>query len=360
MKFDFRLPPPFSTLLSRYTPRTRVVFATFVREVFLRSKRIFVATWREGKNFGDDYLALTLTKYLKKTFPGTEIVQTDLHLNNHVLTRRDTLIIGGGGLWGSSGTGSLESRLYSAWMNTPSKLIIANIGIESFNSSSLGQLTKLCNKAELFSLRDETSLLTVKEALGESKAFWGVDNSYLDPIQIKREPLKGFIGVNLCGPEQENYRKNYSMQLIIETISKLAKLGYEIRALVMTYDGPLTDYKYCRQIDPNCSSRFSAAPYRTCEIFIGMHFHSIVMALQNSVPVIAINYSDKVKRIMQEYDLGTYCLEPDDPMLFDKLISLIRTMDRKDVTRRIHEGNDRAKERLAHFENKLISIIECN
>ena len=323
-----------------------------------KKKRIFVATWREGKNFGDDYLSLALTGYLKCKFPDAKIVQTNLHLDNYNPTINDILIIGGGGLWGPNGSGRLESRLYSAWMNVQSKLIIANIGIESFDSSSVEQLTGLCNKAELFSLRDKTSWLIVKKVLGENKAFWAADNSYLNPIQIKREPIKGCIGVNLCGSEQEDYRKSYSIDSIIKSISKLSKLGYNIRAVVFTYEGPLSDYKYCKQIDPTCSRYFSIAPYRNCELFIGMHFHSIILALQNCVPVIAINYSDKVKRVMQEYGLGAYCLEPEDSELFDKMLSLIRTMDKGDIISRIRERNESARQRLIPFENKLQLIVE--
>lgn len=322
------------------------------------NKKIFIATWREGKNFGDDYLSLSLKKFLKEKFSHSSIIETNLRLDNYSLTKKDILIIGGGGLWGPSGTGKLENRFYLKWMNTKAQLIIANIGIESFDPSSGDQLIDLCNKTALFSLRDETSWLIVKKVIGEGKAFWAADNSYLNPIQIKRKPISRCIGVNLCGPEQENYRKNYSIDSIIRAISKLSRLGYSIRATVLTYEGSLSDYRYCKQIDPTCPRYFSIVPYRDCDLFIGMHFHSIVLALQNCVPVISINYSDKVKRIMDEYGLGAYCLEPADPELFDKMLSRINTMDKSDILNRIREGNENARQRLIPFKNKMQLIVE--
>ena len=84
-----------------------------------------------------------------------------------------------------------------------------------------------------------------------------------------------------------------------------------------------------------------------------MHFHSVILALQNEVPVIAINYSDKVKRLMQEYGLAEYCLEPEEPDLSDKIISLMHDMDRSDIANRIREGNEKAQQRLVRFEKEL-------
>jgi polysaccharide pyruvyl transferase WcaK-like protein/ubiquinone/menaquinone biosynthesis C-methylase UbiE len=323
-------------------------------------KRLFIACWREGKNFGDDYLSLSLKTYLTSAYPTLKIIETNLHLDNYVLTQKDILIIGGGGLWGPSGSGHLSDKLYSIWINTKAKLIIANIGIESFDPSSAKMLTALCSKAELFSLRDKKSWLIVKETIGEGKAFLAADNTYLGSIQIKREPVKGHISVNLCGPEQENFRKDFPISSIIKSINELSKRGFIIKAVPFTYKGTLSDYKYCKEIDPNCPECFSTEPYSDCELFIGMHFHSIILALQNNIPVFAINYSDKVKRLMQEYGLNEYCVEPDDPDMFNKMLSFAGTIDKNDILNKIRKGNENAKERLVPFKSRLQEIIDGN
>jgi hypothetical protein len=318
-----------------------------------RRRRVFIATWMEGKNFGDDYLSSSLTDYMASICPGVKIVRANLHLDDFHLTPEDVLLIGGGGLWGPNGSGRLEERLYRAWMRAPGPLIVANIGIESFDSSSASQLTELSDKASLFSVRDETSWRIAADVLGEGKVLWGADNTYLHPIRVQREPVAGRLGVNLCGPEMENYRRRYPIQTIIESIRRLSACGYTVQATVFTYAGPLSDHKHCLQVDPDCPPCSSIAPYRHCELFIGMHFHSVVLALQNDVPVIAISYSDKVQRIMQEYDLGAYCLQPEDPDLFPRMFSLIRTMDKAEVIQRIRQGNERARRRLIPFARQL-------
>lgn len=53
-----------------------------------------------------------------------------------------------------------------------------------------------------------------------------------------------------------------------------------------------------------------------------MRFHSVLISLQNSIPVIVINYSDKVCRLMCEYNLDMYCLNPYKVSL-SKLLNMI-------------------------------------
>ncbi len=320
-------------------------------------RAVFVATWREGKNFGDDYLGSALCGYLKNKLPNARIISTNLMAKGHRLSKDDVLIIGGGGLWGPCGRGALSTTLYESWMNTEAKLIIANIGVESYDPASSGQLIELSNKALLFSVRDYKSWSITRQVLGENQVLWAADNTYLNPLRIKRRPRKHCIGVNICGPEQENHSRLYPVEAIVSGVSKLSDLGYSLKGAVFTYQNALSDYKYCRQIDSNCRDSFSVAPYRDCEIFIGMHFHSVVLALQNKIPVIAISYSDKVQRLMTEYGLQQYCLAPEDSELPEKLALLIKTLDKKEVLQKIHEGNERVRQRLKIFESQLLEVM---
>ena len=141
----------------------------------------------------------------------------------------------------------------------------------------------------------------------------------------------------------------------------LSDLGYHLRGAVFTYQNALSDYKYCKLIDPTCEDGFSIEPYRTCELFIGMHFHSIVLALQNHIPVIAISYSDKVRRLMEEYQLEAYCIQPEDAELPHRLVCLAKTLSEPavmaDVVDKIRQGNEAARQRLVHFERELRRVI---
>lgn len=327
--------------------------------VMTSKKRLFIATWIEGKNWGDDYLSKSLLQYIKTQKTDYKIIETNLYLDYHLLTEKDILLIGGGGLWGPSGTGCLEQKLFNTWMETKADLIIANIGIESFTDSSASKLVDLANKSKLISFRDEKSYRIAKQILKGKKCIWGADNTYLYPLKVKRSPKPHCIAVNVCGPEQENHYRKYSIKTIIKKILQL-KPKFSIEGAVFSYhDSSRSDYKYCVQIDQTCKKTFSEIPFQDCELFIGMHFHSCLLALQNEIPTIGINYSDKVKRLFHEYDLDEFCIEPEDIDSLNKLPLIITSMykNRECVVSKIRKGNARAKKRLAQFTVELKRIL---
>jgi hypothetical protein len=325
----------------------------------LSSPRIFLATWREGKNWGDDYLAQSLIRYLTARKVPFKVIETGLSLEHHYPTARDVVLVGGGGLWGPSGSGRLDDLLYSAWASTKATLIVANIGIESFHPSSAAQLLHLAARSSLLSFRDELSYTLARGVLPEEVCMWAADNTYLAPLKIDRLSEPGCIAVNLCGPEQENHVRPYSVPRIIKSILQLKGLGYEIRAAVFTYGGPLTDYQHCVQVDASCSKGFSVIPFRDCEVFIGMHFHSCLLAMQNEIPVVGISYSDKVRRLFTEYGLPMYCIDPEDPDLPTKIPSLVASArdQREKLIGQMRDGNSRALDRLAPFCAKLCNLL---
>jgi hypothetical protein len=325
----------------------------------LSSPRIFLATWREGKNWGDDYLAQSLTRYLTAREVPFKLIETGLSLDHNYPTARDIVLVGGGGLWGPSGSGRLDHLLYSTWVSTKATLIVANIGIESFHPSSAAQLSHLASRSSLLSFRDELSYTLARVVLPEDVCMWAADNTYLAPLKIDRLPEPGCIAVNLCGPEQENHVRPYSVSRIIKSILQLKGLGYEIRGVVFTYGGPLTDYQHCVQIDASCSKDFSVIPFRECEVFIGMHFHSCLLAMQNEIPVVGISYSDKVRRLFAEYGLSMYCIDPEDPDLPRRISSLVASArdQRERLIGQIRAGNSRALDRLAPFSTKLSKLL---
>lgn len=322
-------------------------------------RRIFVASWRQGQNYGDDYLAEAVERFLRPRCADLPIVQTNLHLDNYGLTANDILVLAGGGLWGPSGSGRLEQALYDAWVNTPAHLVVANIGIESFDPAAAPQLAALRKKAELFSVRDQESWRIAAEVLGPQGALWTADSTYLAPLRISRSPAPGCVAVNLCGPEQENFRRPYSVEPIIAAISRLRDQGCLLKGSVFRYAPSQSNYTLCRQIDPACSPTFSPEPFGQCELFIGMHFHSVLLALQNEIPVLALSYSDKVRRLMDEYGLAACCLDPGDPDIGDKISHQLQSMraDQETLSARIRQGNSAARDRLRAFETQVERIL---
>ncbi len=49
-----------------------------------------------------------------------------------------------------------------------------------------------------------------------------------------------------------------------------------------------------------------------CDIFIGVRYHSVLISVQNNIPVLAIGYGKKTWRFMSENGLSDYCLRVED------------------------------------------------
>lgn len=317
----------------------------------------FVAYWEQGGNFGDDYLSQALTRYLGREYPRLRVVHTSLDLGGQIPGRDDVVIIAGGGLWGPSGTQELDQHLYAAWIGLGAPLVIANLGIESFGGRSADQMRAVGAKASLFSVRDAQSLAYAEQVLGAGAVLWGADTTYLSPVEVERRPVAGRVGVNLCGPEVEDHSRDYSLDLVLEGLEALRAAGHTLRAVAFSHRAAHSDLPHCRRADPDCPPRFSAEPYQQSEFFVGMRFHSVLLALQNEVPVIAVNYSGKVRRLMREYDLEDFCLEPDDPALPGTLAALAQAVGAAQVIEKIRAGNERAQARLVPFKDALGRVM---
>lgn len=89
-----------------------------------------------------------------------------------------------------------------------------------------------------------------------------------------------------------------------------------------------------------------------------MRFHSIIIALQNRIPTIAITYSDKVRRLMQEYDLNDFCIMPNEltkTLLLNKIQKIKR--ERTNILDRIKFGNSLQNNRINEFTKHLEELI---
>lgn len=50
----------------------------------------------------------------------------------------------------------------------------------------------------------------------------------------------------------------------------------------------------------------------SCDAFIGVRYHSVLVSIQNEIPVLAISYGEKTRRFMNENNLADYCIRLED------------------------------------------------
>lgn len=324
-----------------------------------KKKRIFISAWVDGNNYGDTYLANAVKSFINQQYgKAYKIKQISLDLSNNHISKNDVVIMAGGGLWGPSGTEKLSDDLYTNFMNTKAKLMIFNLGIESFNEKYVEQLNDIINKSSFISFRDIKSYSIAKECSPCNKVLLGMDSTYLFPLIINTNPKDNFICTNLCGPETENNIRNWDNNIIIDNLLKLKDYGFSLKSVVFSHDKHANDFDYCSKIDADCENIFSFAAYEKCELFIGMRFHSILIALQNNIPVIAINYSDKVKRIMSEYDLDCCCVNPEDLYNFDYLLDKVKYLkeNKSLIINKIKEKNKFFSNKVEEFKKHLDKV----
>lgn len=299
-----------------------------------------------------------MESFVREVAPDARVVHANLYLDSYRTNPADLLIVGGGGVWGATGTGQLDDALYSAWMKAKCPLAIANISLETFDVKRAERLRNLGAKAAFLSFRDRESWSLARDILGDSKILWGGDTSYLRPMRLRRRPNRSLIGVNLCNPAQENLLRLKASTGIARSVSSLANQGFDLRGVAFRAGGPRPDHVFCRQVDASCPEEFSSTVFEECDAFIGMRYHSIVLAFQNLIPVIAIVCSAKVKRIMEEYSLEEYSLDPSDPDFSNRLRSAVQTVREEKVIQKIREGNRNTEARLVPVRDRLRTLIE--
>ncbi|MBW2646462.1 MAG: glycosyltransferase [Deltaproteobacteria bacterium] len=308
---------------------------------------VYSLVWN-GKNFGDEYICKIFNVYMKKNFPSIELYRVgDVRLVQEQLENADaTFVLPGGGWWGASGTGCFEAKTYTVLSMAKADMFFLNIGIESHNREFDYQMHDIVSKSRLFALRDPYSHKMATQVVGHNeKVIWGSDTAFLYDVDTsKRHVVDDLIGVNLCGSETENNINSWDTNIIAEEINKIPipKEGF-----CCAYSQDVPDYPHVRKVDRDCGERYDLATFKRSRYFIGMHFHSIIVALLYEIPLLAINSSDKVKRVMHEYELDDYLISPNNPReIVDKFALLMK--NEPEVVNRIREKNVRSKERCRH------------
>jgi polysaccharide pyruvyl transferase WcaK-like protein len=92
-----------------------------------------------------------------------------------------------------------------------------------------------------------------------------------------------------------------------------------------------------------------------CDAFIGVRYHSVLLSVQERVPVMGISYAHKTRRFMQENGLGDYVIPVED-VTTERLIEIWERLWHgrhmvRDELRRINEHETRLARR--HFELML-------
>jgi polysaccharide pyruvyl transferase WcaK-like protein len=244
----------------------------------------------------------------------------------------DLLIVGGGGMiylgefWFPFMDGSITAPY-----------IIYRVGIDDrkIDTDAVNRYREMFLNAQEVTVRDGYSLNLCRKHL--------TDQAELVPEAIWNHPYRemsikggnvGDIGINLRSFSPEAY------PVLKDFFSQLRKQGYKLHFIpcqVMNQNPNLNDNLHHRAaasaediIMPDDSSfRERCRLIPQMDVCIGMRLHFILLSLSQRVPVMALNYNNKVKGLMDEVLLSDYTVDLHNAGLPDSLEEVFRKILRE-------------------------------
>jgi colanic acid/amylovoran biosynthesis protein len=184
------------------------------------------------------------------------------------------------------------------------------------------------------SLRDDVSYNLAKSIT--PKAFRTVDSAFLEcpeaevPYQVKKSIGEDYV---VFVPNELVWHYNYKdinqsilRKLYVDIIKKINDLfhGCNIVMLPQLYNQDINDYAYFQKLKEESSldniilvddfydSDIQQAIIRNSRFVIGGRYHSVIFAINNKVPFLALSYEHKMKGLLEILDLSENQVDFDD------------------------------------------------
>ncbi len=298
-------------------------------------------------NLGDEMLLKVMRSFLAPhrviAFPAAFVPNED------ALDRLNSfhyLVLGGGGLFNRTPTPPFDTfDQWAAHLKTP--ISVLGLGVERLDPQFLPAIHHFVQRTDYFVVRDVES----QRLIGHPKVRVAPDLTFYQPLPrawSHSEATHILCGVNLRPLHR-------GVEAWIEAISDLS---CRLRALPFSLVPSYDDREPLAQLVGSWPAQVSPAMYQDLDIVIGTAFHAVVLAIQAGVPVIAINYHPKVRRLMEEVGLGEFVLEWDEPErlrpCFEEALA-----QREAIRERMFAYTDRAQATLASLLAEVRSTIEA-
>jgi polysaccharide pyruvyl transferase WcaK-like protein len=265
---------------------------------------IGVIGWWHHDNQGDLAMLHALTSALE----AYHIVPIDVGfaVNGETLrrlNRLDFLMLGGGTLFDS--TPPFPFDTFDAWgrdLHTPLGAI--GIGVDMVTPRYRQAVNCLLDQSAFFYVRDRHS----QQVVGHATVQLAPDITFLQPLPPARLPDDGHERRIVCGV---NLRRAPGLD-IDHWVEAMGRLPYSLRGVPFSTYHAWQELSILQQLDEACAPAFRPDLFDGLNLMIGTAFHSVVLAVQAAVPVIAIGSTPKVRHFMQDVGLSDYVLEPND------------------------------------------------
>jgi len=264
---------------------------------------IGVMGWWHQDNQGDFAILESMTRALAphRVVP----IDSGYYINEDVLQRLNLLgflILGGGGLFQSTPSRPFDTfDLWGSQLQTP--IGVAGLGVDVVQPQYRPAVLALVDQARFFYVRDRAS----QQVVGHPKVQVAPDLSFAYPLNGTSSHLSS-RRAPVCGV---NLRVTSSLK-VDGWVETLQVLPVQLRGIPFTTFPATQEIQTLRQLDEACPTAFDPLLYRGLDLMVGTAFHSVVFSVQAAVPVIAIAYAPKVRRLMTDIGFEDYVLEPDE------------------------------------------------
>jgi polysaccharide pyruvyl transferase CsaB len=318
------------------------------------SKSVLISGYYGFENFGDDLILQVLVNQLKafgvipivlsenpalttKNYDVACIQRGELHYIWKALKDCDAFISGGGGLFQDI-TGLGSPIFYggmiemASWYNLPIAFFGQGIGpLRSF--VGLMMLKRSIKHAELVVVRDIKSLALLQQTI-DTKAELMSDPVWAwEPSEtLKKSPRKG-VAVSL---RPWSHLQNGEITLLADCLAQLRDIRTIGVNLIDCQAGtdivPLSKLEQllkAREIPCRWFSELNCAQgIAQSEALIGMRYHSILIAAQLGVPVMAMSYDPKVQLLATQLKIIDFpVVRFQEAMSLENMRDAIRTAD---------------------------------
>jgi len=269
--------------------------------------KIAVLGYYHVLNAGDDRIQFCINRLVQ----GHTVVFLPHYLvpPKEYLQSFDWILIGGGGLvfdpvgiWASP-----------QWISgCRAKIGVLGLGVNRVSADLLKSVSMLIERSEFFYVGDEQSWALLAH---HPKVEVHTDLSWCFPLSQHQGGGEG-IALNLLPCSWKTFRLDNWVN---------ALSGFDVHPFPFHF-GKERDADLLRgYFGDRTPTEFSLEPLQRSEMLVACRFHAVTFAMQMGKPFVAINYDDKVQRLLADADLSECLLETTEPMLLAEKIQFVLT-----------------------------------
>ena len=271
----------------------------------MKSKKLYVWGWWQGKNLGDNWIKRTLSNI----FPEANFIDTRVQ----EFEKNSFVICGGGGLF--------IYDVIKPWDDIQKDIEYGMIGLGAEFPHEGLKAVELYNDSSFFYVRDQYSL----DCMHLSNIERSYDITFAIPLKWTEPSEQNKDKLFMVWRDGHKLVNNQKFREYIVPDEKRDSFEIWETAAKKHFSEIIQDDFQTR--DDNIEERI-----QNCGFVISGRYHGIVAAIQKGLPFIAIDICPKIRALLEECGLDEYCIKISETDKIEPLI--VKAQDNLEEIRR--------------------------